>query len=119
MPSINAYTCTQSELETFHKIGATSSARIVTFRDGAIAGDFHTTDTYTDKDTDTNKETEKFTFNTQKAALEENLTHTIENSLELWHGISNNVVCATSKGSDQPAHTRNLIKAFASRLNIP
>ena len=31
---------------------------------------------------------------------------------------SNNVVCATSKVSDQPAHTRSLIKAFASRLNI-
>ena len=28
--------------------------------------------------------------------------------------ISNNVVCATSKGSDQPAHTRSLIEAFAS-----
>ena len=32
--------------------------------------------------------------------------------------ISNNVVCATSKGSDQPAHTRSLIRAFASHLNI-
>ena len=37
---------------------------------------------------------------------------------EPWHGISKNVVCATSKASDQPAHTRSLIKAFASRLNI-
>ena len=35
-----------------------------------------------------------------------------------WHEISNNVVRATSKGSDQPAHTRRLIRAFASRLNI-
>ena len=34
------------------------------------------------------------------------------------HEISNNVVCATSKASDQPAHTRSLIKTFASRLNI-
>ena len=34
------------------------------------------------------------------------------------HAISNNVVCATSKASDQPAHTRSLIRAFASRLNI-
>ena len=34
------------------------------------------------------------------------------------HEISNNVVCATSKGSDQPAHTRSLIGAIASRLNI-
>ena len=29
-----------------------------------------------------------------------------------------NVVCATSKGSDQPAHTRSLIRAFARRLII-
>ena len=34
------------------------------------------------------------------------------------HEISNNVVCATSKGSDQPAHTRSVIRAFVSRLNI-
>ena len=34
------------------------------------------------------------------------------------HEISNNVLCATSKSSDQPAHTRSLIRAFASRLNI-
>ena len=32
--------------------------------------------------------------------------------------ISNNVVCATSKASDQPVHTRGLIRAFASRLSI-
>ena len=32
--------------------------------------------------------------------------------------ISNNVVCATSRASDQPAHTRSLVRAFASRLNI-
>ena len=32
--------------------------------------------------------------------------------------ISNNVVCATSKDSDQPAHMRSLIRAFARRLNI-
>ena len=37
---------------------------------------------------------------------------------ELRHEISYNVVCATSKGSDQPGHTRSLIRAFASRLNI-
>ena len=40
-------------------------------------------------------------------------------TFEPQHEISNNVVCATSKGSDQPAHTRRLIRAFASRLNIP
>ena len=34
------------------------------------------------------------------------------------HGISNHVVCATSKASDQPAHTRSLIRDFASRLNV-
>ena len=50
--------------------------------------------------------------------------HTISNSLymrktlEPVHEISNNVVCVTSKGSDQPAHTRSLIRAFASLLNI-
>ena len=32
--------------------------------------------------------------------------------------ISNNMVCATSKGSDQPAHTRSLISATVSRCNI-
>ena len=32
--------------------------------------------------------------------------------------ICNNVVCVTSKGSDQPAHTRSLIRAFTLRLNI-
>ena len=45
-------------------------------------------------------------------------TITIERVNEPWHEISNNVVCATSKASDQPAHTRSLIRAFASRLNI-
>ena len=32
--------------------------------------------------------------------------------------IPNNLVCATSKVSDQPAHTRSLIRAIPSRLNI-
>ena len=35
-----------------------------------------------------------------------------------WHEISNNVVCATSKGSDQPAPMPSLIRAFANPLNI-
>ena len=35
---------------------------------------------------------------------------------EPQHEISNNVVCVTSKGSDQPAHKRRLIRAFASHL---
>ena len=34
---------------------------------------------------------------------------------ELRLEIFNNVVCATSKGSDQPAQTRSLIRAFAGR----
>ena len=34
------------------------------------------------------------------------------------HEISLNLVCATSKGSDQPAHTRSLIRAFDSRSDI-
>ena len=38
--------------------------------------------------------------------------------IEPVHEISNNVVFATSKASDQPAHTRSLIRAFASRLSI-
>ena len=38
--------------------------------------------------------------------------------IEPQHEISNNVVCSSSKASDQPAHTRSLIRAFASHLNI-
>ena len=41
-----------------------------------------------------------------------------EMTLEPRREISNNVVCATSKGSDQPVHMRSLIRAFASRINI-
>ena len=39
-------------------------------------------------------------------------------TFEPCHEISNNVVWATIKGSDQPAHTRRLIRAFASSSNI-
>ena len=39
-------------------------------------------------------------------------------TFEPRHGISNNVVCATSKGSGQPERTCSLIRAFASGLNI-
>ena len=42
----------------------------------------------------------------------------LRRSFEPVHEISSNVVCATSKASDQPAHMRSLITAFASRLNI-
>ena len=39
-------------------------------------------------------------------------------TFESRHEISNNVICAISNGSDQSAHTRRLIRALASRLNI-
>ena len=42
----------------------------------------------------------------------------IEKTYEPWHEISNNVVCATSKASDQPVYMRSLYRAFASGLNI-
>ena len=43
----------------------------------------------------------------------------VDNAInESRHEISNNVVCATSKASDQPGHMRSLIRAFASGLNI-
>ena len=38
--------------------------------------------------------------------------------MEPRHEISNNMVCATSKPSDQPAHMHSLIRAFANRLTI-
>ena len=41
------------------------------------------------------------------------------NNNEPVHEISKNVVCATSKASDQPAHTCSLIRTFASRLSKP
>ena len=37
---------------------------------------------------------------------------------EPQHEISNNVVFAASKASDQPAHTCILIRAFACHMNI-
>ena len=37
---------------------------------------------------------------------------------EQRYEIPNNVINVTTKGSDQPAHTRSLIKATACRLNI-
>ena len=37
---------------------------------------------------------------------------------EPQHEIFNNVVCVTSKASDQPAHTRSLIRAYASRFSF-
>ena len=46
------------------------------------------------------------------------LLSTAPTTYERQHEISNDVVCATSNGSDQPAATRSLIRDFASRLNI-
>ena len=46
------------------------------------------------------------------------LTVTTFNTTELRLEITDNVLCWTSKASDQPAHTQSLIRAFASRLNI-
>ena len=41
-----------------------------------------------------------------------------QSKFEPQHVISNNVVCATNKASDQSAHVHSLIRAFASHLNI-
>ena len=43
------------------------------------------------------------------------LTWNGQHKFEPVHEISNNVVCATSKASDQPVQTRSLIRAIASR----
>ena len=42
----------------------------------------------------------------------------VVNIIKPRHEISNNIVCAASKASDQPAHMRSLTRAFASRLNF-
>ena len=52
-------------------------------------------------------------FHTLPRLLKPNIT-----LYEPVHEISNNMVCVTSKASDQPAHTRNLIRAFAGHLSI-
>ena len=62
------------------------------------------------------KQMDKKIFTILRPKIVINLTFDIIN--EPVHEISNNVVCATSKASDQPAHTHSLIRAFASRLNI-
>ena len=41
----------------------------------------------------------------------------VDKEYEPVHEIPNNMLCATSKASDQPAHMRSLIGAFASRLS--
>ena len=55
-------------------------------------------------------------FNGKFKVTFRNLAH--HNKFEPRHEISNNVVCSISEASDQPAHRRSLIRAFASSLNI-
>ena len=57
-------------------------------------------------------------FLKEARVFEDCLLLIVELLFEPVHEISNNVVCAISKGSDQPAHTRSLIRAFARCLNI-
>ena len=57
--------------------------------------------------------TESFGYENTRNAFRHTSNGTQTN--EPRHEISNNVVCATSKASDQPAHTRSLIRAFAIR----
>ena len=58
------------------------------------------------------------------SALKNMLTHAMgfydlkQREMSTQHEISNNVVCATNKASDQPVYTHSLIRAFASRWNI-
>ena len=54
----------------------------------------------------------------QRKMLSQHTSHYFQNINESRHEIANNVVCATSKASDQPVHTRSLIRGFASRLSI-
>ena len=62
--------------------------------------------------------------NNNKRLYLKRVTHLVTNyssmrpSYEPVHEIFNNVACATSKASDQPAHKRSLIRAFAIRLSI-
>ena len=56
-------------------------------------------------------------FGVRKDNVSIHLSYSYEHTIKLVHEISNEVVCATSKASDQPAHMRSLIRAFASRLS--
>ena len=107
MTSLNVYTCTQAELETFHQIGGTSSAKIVALRNAVIAsqrpemtvadlaeirltedqwqssidqGDLSLE--FTDMSPNTKINTEKFTF-TSQSPLEKATSQTIEHSLNI------------------------------------
>ena len=76
--------------------------------DPALLGEMVTASTELDTDADLGMRTVKHNYS----------CNGISNNIESRHEISNNVVCATSIGSDQPPHTRSLIRASASRLNI-
>ena len=56
--------------------------------------------------------------NFNRLDMYEFLPSRLVNPFEPRHEIFNNVVCATSKAPDQPAHMRSLMRAFASGLNI-
>ena len=62
--------------------------------------------------------TQSMLYHTAKLFIHRNTKLQYSLSLEPRHEISNNMVCVTSKASDQPAHTHSLIRAFTSRLNI-
>ena len=51
-------------------------------------------------------------------SLQDTMSSDKNKTNESQHEISNNVVYATSKASDQPAHMHSLIRAFASPLEI-
>ena len=58
----------------------------------------------------------KFCFIWNYQLIKARLAHII--CFEPRHEISNNVLCATSNASDQPAHMHSLIRTFPSRLYI-
>ena len=60
----------------------------------------------------------KFIRSNQKEESIKSKGYQTTDILEPRNEISNNVVCGTSKASDQPTHKRSLIRAFASHLNI-
>ena len=60
-----------------------------------------------------------------QCSITKKILHCIVDRITWWelqyepvHEISNNVVCATSRASDQPVHTHSLIRVFASRLSM-
>ena len=63
----------------------------------------------------------KFRWNVQLSRVETcqvSIVNTYKVYNNMFYKIVNNVVCATIKASDQPAHMRSLIRAFVCLLNI-